>query len=379
MDGETHRAGRRRDGGARGGLEPVLRRLARAGRLRDPPGRPSSSHDAFARRACAGAARCAGGAGRGAPLQPPAQRVRPPRRETARRRRHGHGERQVALLLRPHPRRVRPRRVEPRPLPLPHQGARPGPGSPSVEPEASRRGRGHLRRRHAAVAAPGHTRAGHDRPVEPRHAARRDPSRPRSLGRVPAQPAFRRARRGARVPRRLRLARRTGAASPAPAVPSLRRRPALHPDLGDHRQPRTVRREARRTALHGGHRRRLTAARESDRLLEPAAARRRPRPARERAGRGELRRSPRRSCAACASSASPRRASPRSSSTPTPAGASKTATATQPSASRPTAPATRRSSGATSSAVSSTTSSTPSSPPTPSNSASTSAASTSRW
>ena len=54
-------------------------------------------------------------------------------------------------------------------------------------------------------------------PHEPGHAPRRHPPAPRPLGRRALEPALRRRRRGARLPRRLRLARRQRAAPAAPA------------------------------------------------------------------------------------------------------------------------------------------------------------------
>ena len=54
-------------------------------------------------------------------------------------------------------------------------------------------------------------------PHEPRHAPRRRAAASRPLGRRPAQPALHRRRRGARLPRRLRLARRQRAPASAPA------------------------------------------------------------------------------------------------------------------------------------------------------------------
>ena len=77
----------------------------------------------------------------------------------------------------------------------------------------------------------------HDPADQPRHAARGHTAGARPLGRVPAPPALRRARRGARVPRRVRLARRAGRAPAAPALRSLRRPSPVRAGLGDHRQP----------------------------------------------------------------------------------------------------------------------------------------------
>ena len=57
-------------------------------------------------------------------------------------------------------------------------------------------------------------------------------------GDVLAQPALHRHRRGPRLPRRVRLARRQRSAPPAPARPGLRRRAAVPDGIGDDRQPR---------------------------------------------------------------------------------------------------------------------------------------------
>ena len=75
---------------------------------------------------------------------------------------------------------------------------------------AQARRAGDLRRRHAAGRARPAAAHGHHPAQQPRHAARRHPAQPRALGRVPAPPALRGARRGARVPRRLRQPRRPG-------------------------------------------------------------------------------------------------------------------------------------------------------------------------
>ncbi len=124
---------------------------------------------------------------------------------------------------------------------------------------------------------------------EPRHAARRHPAGPRALGRVSASAPLRRARRGSRLPRRVRLARRSGRAPAAPAVRRLRRPAAVRAGLGDHRQPATVRRAARRPALRGGRRQRRAATGADHRPVEPAVPRRRPGRAQERPRRVELR------------------------------------------------------------------------------------------
>ena len=74
---------------------------------------------------------------------------------------------------------------------------------------------GRVRRRHADRASPAHPWLGERDPDQPRHDPRRRPAEPRPLGRRAGEPALRRRRRGARLPRRLRLARRERPAPPA--------------------------------------------------------------------------------------------------------------------------------------------------------------------
>ena len=69
-------------------------------------------------------------------------------------------------------------------------------------------------------------------------------------GDVPLEPPLRRRRRGARLPRRLRLARRQRAAAAAAAGARLRLRSAVPARLGDDRQPRRARELADRPRLH---------------------------------------------------------------------------------------------------------------------------------
>ena len=104
------------------------------------------------------------------------------------------------------------------------------------------------------------------RDLRRRHAARRPPGDPRrsnlvltnpdmlNMGLLPhhkgwgdflANLELGRRRRGAHLPRRLRLARRQRAAAPAPGRPPLRLGAALHLRLGDDRQPGRARRAAR--------------------------------------------------------------------------------------------------------------------------------------
>ena len=63
------------------------------------------------------------------------------------------------------------------------------------------------------------------------------PAPPQALGRLPRQPRLGRRRRGPHLPRRLRLPRRQRAAPAAARRPHLRRRAALPARLGDDRQP----------------------------------------------------------------------------------------------------------------------------------------------
>ena len=132
----------------------------------------------------------------------------------ARRRHDGHGLREVARVLAPGARRDRARAGEPRALPLPHEGARAGPGALARLPRAPRAPAGDLRRRHADRAACPHPPERERDPHEPRHAPCRRPAAPRPLGERAPQPPGRRRRRGARVPRRVRVAR--GERPPAP-------------------------------------------------------------------------------------------------------------------------------------------------------------------
>ena len=82
-----------------------------------------------------------------------------------------------------------------------------------------------LRRRHADRAALADPQVVERDPHEPGHGARRAAAQPRPLGRRAREPALRRRRRGARLPRRLRLARRERPAPPAPAGAHLRAEP----------------------------------------------------------------------------------------------------------------------------------------------------------
>ena len=96
-------------------------------------------------------------------------------------------------------------------------------------------------RRSTNATGPAPRRRGADQPGHAHHvtAARSCP-----LVVVPAAAAVRRHRRVPRLPRRVRFARRTGAAAAAPGRGALRQRPGVHPRLG-HRRP------TRRTTARG--------------------------------------------------------------------------------------------------------------------------------
>ena len=131
-----------------------------------------------------------------------------------------HGVGQVAVVQPAGARRARRRPEEPGALPLPDQGARAGPGAQARASSASRG------LRHAIYDG--------DTPREDRPAIRRrsnlvltNPDMlniggappPQGLGRLPRQPRVGGRRRGAHLPRRVRLARRQRAAPPAAGRP----------------------------------------------------------------------------------------------------------------------------------------------------------------
>ena len=91
----------------------------------------------------------------------------------------------------------------------------------------------------APLAGP---QVGEPDPLQPGHAPRRRAAAPRPLGRRALEPRLRDRRRGARLPRRLRLARRQRAAPAAAARAGLRRRAAVPARLGDDREPGRARR-----------------------------------------------------------------------------------------------------------------------------------------
>ena len=110
-------------------------------------------------------------------------------------------------------------------------------------------------------------------PDQPGHAPRRRPAPPPQLGGRLRQPPLRRRRRGPRLPRRLRLPRRQRPAPAAPGRRPVRLRAAVHPHLGDDRQPARARRAPRRDPLPPRRHRRRPEGRPAHRDLEPAADR----------------------------------------------------------------------------------------------------------
>ena len=182
----------------------------------------------------------------GVALPPPALRVggRRPRGAPPRHDRHRLGE--DARLQPPGARLARTSATKPRALPLSHEGARPG----SV-PDAERAARaeaaaGDLRRRHADRAAVADPQVGERDPDEPGHGPHRPPAEPRALGRRAREPALRRPRRGACLPRDLRLPR--GERDPPAAADraDLRLGSAVPARYGHDREPRRARRAAPR-------------------------------------------------------------------------------------------------------------------------------------
>ncbi len=268
---------------------PHVRRRGRLGRFAPGGGAcvrrlrsgPRGSHGASAGRPAGGAARAARGPRDRFALLAPGRGLGdgPPRR--ALRRHHRHREREEPRLQPARPRRPRRGAEAPRALPLSDESARAGPGSGTRRAPGQARPARDLRRRHRERAPLADPQVVEPDPHEPRHAPRRRPPAPRPLGRRPLESPLRRRRRGARLPGRLRLARRQRAAAAAQARPRLRLRAAVPPRLGDDRQPGRARNLADRARLHRHRRRRCTEGREDDRALEPGADRRGARSARK--------------------------------------------------------------------------------------------------
>ena len=143
----------------------------------------------------------------------------------------------------------------------PDEGARAGSGPCARRLQGAPPPAGDLRRRHGDRAALADPQVGERHPHEPGHAPRRSPAAPRPLGRRPPEPPLRRRGRGARLPRRLRLARRERPPALAPRRGDLRRRAAVPAGLGDDRQPRRARRVPPRSRGDGDRRRRRAARR----------------------------------------------------------------------------------------------------------------------
>ncbi len=203
-------------------------------------------------------------------------------------RHHRHRLGQVAVLQPAHARRALPRRQGARAVPVPDQGAGPGSGAGAVGVRPGQAGAtGDLRRRHAARGPRADPAARQRRAHEPRHAPRRHPAPPRRLGGPVRQPRGRGHRRGAHLPRGVRLACRERHPSPAPHRRRLRHGSALPAGLGDDRQPGGAGGGPHRA---GGNRaraaRRLAHPASADRRVEPAAGRRRARHPRVGARRG---------------------------------------------------------------------------------------------
>ena len=145
---------------------------------------------------------------------------------------------QVAVLQHARARCAVPRRQGARAVPLPDEGAGPGPGAGDQRVRADQAGAPRdLRRRHAGRAAPADPPPREPHPHQPRHAAHGDPAPPPPVGRLLLEPRGRRRRRGARLPRRVRLARRQRAAAAAADRQRLRHRAALPARQRDDRQP----------------------------------------------------------------------------------------------------------------------------------------------
>ena len=193
-----------------------------------------------------------------------------------------HGERQEPGLQPARARPARARAEEPCALPLPDQGARPGSGARAGRLRRQGRQAGDLRRGHRDRAPLADPQVGERDPDQPGHAPRRRAPAPRPLGRRALEPALRRRRRGACLPRRLRLARGERAPPPAPARPRVRVGAAVRACVRDDREPRAARRVAAGRAGERGRQRRCTGDRADDRTLEPRADRRRARCPRER-------------------------------------------------------------------------------------------------
>ncbi len=262
--------------GLRGDCDRILGRASRrrgdrvpdrGARARGGAG-PASVHASPAR------ARCARGSRHRPPLPPPGADLRGERARRARGRRDGNRERQDARVQPACAERPRRRAEAARALPLPHEGAGPGSGTSTCGAQGSPASPGDLRRRHRDGAALADPQVGERHPLQPRHAPRGRPSAPRPLGRRPPEPALRHRRRGTRLPRRVRLARRQRAAALAARRADLRSGSSVPARIRDDRQSRRARFRSDRPTGDRGRRRHRLARGSHDRLLEPAAPRR---------------------------------------------------------------------------------------------------------
>ena len=196
---------------------------------------------------------------------------------------HRDGQRQEPRVQPARPRRAHEAAEAARALPLPDQGARAGSGARARRARRQAHPRGDLRRRHRERAPLADPQVVEPDPDQPGHAPRGRPAAPRPLGRRARQPPLRRRRRGARLPGRLRLARRQRAPATAPARPRLRSRAAVPARVGDDREPGRAHEGADRARLHGPRRGRRAKGGADGRALEPAARRRGAGPTGERA------------------------------------------------------------------------------------------------
>ena len=197
-----------------------------------------------------------------------------------------HRERQDARVRRRVRRGGRHRPQSDGPVSVPDEGARARSASRGARPEAHADPGVRLRRRHAEGRATADPEEREPRADEPRHAPPLDPSRSREVGRLLLPALADRDRRGARVPRGVRVARRDGASASATADRALRREPALVSRERDGRQSRRARVAADRPRRRRRRGRRRTRRRQAVRPVEPPDRRRGDRAAAERAGRG---------------------------------------------------------------------------------------------
>ena len=181
-------------------------------------------------------ARAARGVGRHGAVLAPGRGLGgdPPRR--ARRDHDRHREREEPRVQPAGARSARRAAEAPRALPLPHEGPLPGSGPRARRAEGQERPRRDLRRRHGRRAPLADPQVVEPDPDQPGHAPRGRPAAPRPLGGRSFQPPLCRRRRGARVPRGVRLARGQRPAPPTPARPRVRSGTAVPARLRDDRE-----------------------------------------------------------------------------------------------------------------------------------------------